>query len=257
MKRFGLVGKKISYSLSPLIHNAHFESLGINAYYELIDIDVLSKHLDVLRTYDGFNITVPYKESFLTYLDELSDEVKVIEAVNCVVVVNGKFKGYNTDIYGIYKTLSQHNLQLGRKKVLIIGAGGAGKAVYYVLKNNTSHDIYVTNRTSAKATELTKQVVDFTEFSKFSDEFDIIINCVTPEVPIDLTNIKPNTTIIDINYQKHNINIPTSIRDQVKIIDGYAMLIYQAARSFELWFNLAPNVDAMYLALERRSKNAY
>jgi len=256
MKRFGLIGKHISYSLSPLIHNAHFESLGINAHYDLIDIDDLA-HFELLKGYTGFNITVPYKEAFLPLLDEMSEDVKTIGAVNCVVVVNDKFRGYNTDSYGIYQTLKKYQLDLNKKKVLIIGCGGAGKAVYYTLQKYTEHEVYITNRTTSKALQLTKQVIPFTDLANYSGEFDLIINCVTPDVAIELPKIKPQATIIDINYQKHSIFIPPHMKKHTYFIDGTDMLIYQAAKSFELWFNIAPNVDVMYKELERSSKNAH
>ena len=103
-----------------------------------------------LTEYSGFNVTIPYKEKIIKYCDVLSDEVKMIGAVNCVKVNDNIFYGFNTDTYGFYMLLKQNNLIKGKKHVLIIGAGGSGKAVFYALAKYTNHKIYLTNRTIAK-----------------------------------------------------------------------------------------------------------
>lgn len=246
--RFCLVGKEIAYSLSPIIHNHHFKKLGIHADYEIFDVDNINRN--VLMGYNGFNVTIPYKEKIIKYCDVLSEEAQIIQAVNCIKVCDNKFYGFNTDIYGFYMLLKRSNLLEGSKKVLIIGAGGAGKAVYYTFKKYTNHEIFVTNRTLLKAKKLTENIILFEEVQDFLKDFDIVVNS-TNVCPIEIKDIKKDAHFIDINYLSNSLFLERAKKLNAKTINGLDMLIYQAVKSFEIWFNKKANDKLMYEALER------
>ncbi len=245
MNKYAVVGKNINYSLSPLIHNHHFKCLNLNATYELFNIDTLDNSMAKLRKLSGFNVTVPYKIDIFEKCDEISEEVKEIKAVNCVKVVNGKFYGFNTDVYGFFQLLKKNKLIEGNLKVLIIGSGGAAKAVNYCLNNFTNHSIFVTNRTIEKAKQLTTNTILINEV--VLEQFDIIINCTNVGVknyqsPIEINKIKKESVFIDINYQAKSKFLIDAYNLNAKTINGEDMLIYQAAKSFEIWFDKEANI---------------
>lgn len=245
MNRYAVVGKNINYSLSPIIHNFHFERLKINATYELFNIDNLKENIVNLRNLAGFNVTVPYKEMIYKICEDISAEVKEIKAVNCVKVENNKFYGYNTDVYGFYQLLEKNELLERSLKALIIGSGGAAKAVYYCLNKYTNHLIYITNRTIEKARQITANVVLINEVDL--KQFDIVINCTSVGVknfssPIEIKHIKIDSVFIDINYQSKSKFLFDADKLNAKTINGLDMLIYQAAKSFEIWFEKKANV---------------
>jgi shikimate dehydrogenase len=251
--RYGIIGKNIAYSLSPKIHNYHFLALNINAVYEIID-------LTLLKDYSGFNVTIPYKEKIIDYCDELSTEAKEVGAVNCVKVIEGKYFGYNTDTYGFYMLLKKNNLLIDKKKVLIIGAGGAAKAVYYVFNKYTNMQIFVTNRRSEKAYQITKYVILFSDITNILSTFDIVVNCTNVgvqkyESPITIQTIKESSCFIDLNYQKQNAFLDKARTLGAKTINGLEMLIYQAVKSFEIWFNREANIAAIKEILDKEGIN--
>ncbi|MDF2700377.1 MAG: aroE, partial [Haloplasmataceae bacterium] len=157
---YAVIGKNINYSLSPIIHHANFKSLGINASYEIINIDDIDKEIVKLRQLNGFNITIPYKQELIKYCSHISEEAKFVQAVNCVHVINHKFYGYNTDIYGFYQLMKVNHVDPYYKNVLIIGAGGAGRAVFYCLKKYFNYNLTVTNRTINKARKFTNNIIE-------------------------------------------------------------------------------------------------
>ncbi len=254
MKVYGLFGKNIDYSLSPRIHNANFTALGIDAKYELYSTDELDGYQDEFIKLSGFNITIPFKEEMVKYCDYIDQEAKEVGVVNCVKVDNNKLYGYNTDVYGFYKLLEKNNLHKMKSNTLIIGAGGGGRAIFYCLKKYTNHAVSLTNRTKEKALSITDQVIEFNEVSHILKEFDIVVNCTNVGVssyvsPIDIKEIKNNAFYIDINYQRKNKFLDSASRLNAKTINGLDMLIYQAQKSFEIWFNQEACLEAMYQSI--------
>lgn len=137
MRHYGLIGKHLSHSFSANFFRVKFENEGIDADYALIELEDISTIRDVVaqRELSGFNVTIPYKESIIPYLDELTPEAKAVGAVNCVVVRGDKLVGYNTDITGIEASLEWLDME-HITRALILGTGGASKAVQYVFKKN-------------------------------------------------------------------------------------------------------------------------
>lgn len=135
MRHYGLIGKTLSHSFSANFFRVKFENERIDADYTLIEIEDIASIRNVVaqRELSGFNVTIPYKESIIPFLDELSDEAKAVGAVNCVVVRNGRLVGYNTDITGIEASLEWMDVDMNAR-ALILGTGGASKAVQHVCK---------------------------------------------------------------------------------------------------------------------------
>lgn len=135
MRHYGLIGRHLAHSFSANFFRVKFENERIDADYTLIEMEDIASIREVVaeRELSGFNVTIPYKESIIPYLDELSQEAKAVGAVNCVVVRGGRLIGYNTDITGIEASLEWMDVDMNAR-ALVLGTGGASKAVQYVCK---------------------------------------------------------------------------------------------------------------------------
>lgn len=244
-----LLGNPIVHSKSPLMQNAALSYHAIDSVYlalniEREDFDRVAaglKRLDIL----GMNITLPYKKAIMGFVDQLSEEAAEIDAVNTVVIDEGRWIGHNTDWYGVYKTLE--NREVAREhKVLIIGAGGASNGTVYGLKKYGFEDIAITNRTMEKAEAVASimdiETLDFSRLDSALDSYSLIVNSTT--LPFDklLKSIDPDKVYFDLKYYSGSLDIPN-------FIDGSEMLLYQGARSFELWTGKKAPIDIMREAL--------
>jgi shikimate dehydrogenase len=218
------------------MQNEFFNNAGINAVYlafhvkceDLPDVVAGFKKLKELR---GFNVTVPHKVEIMKYLDEVDSVAKKIGAVNTVVIDdNGKWLGYNTDWYGVFKTLEENNVSRNLK-TLIIGAGGAANGVVYGLQEFGISDIAITNRTAEKAEVIAKQfdikTLDFTSYKDKLNEYQLVINTTTIPFGKMVADFKKDVVYFDLKYYLE------STPDFC--IDGKAMLYYQGVKAFELW----------------------
>lgn len=255
----GLIGKPLTHTLSPMIHGYLYWKYKINGGYCCFEVkeDELVSILKKFKKFKfrGFNITLPYKSDILTYLDEVSVEAQCINAVNSVKIDEEKAKGYNTDIYGIEKTFEHFNIDLHNKKILILGAGGSAKALFYFLKNKKlTFDIV--NRTPKKAEkalyELDIQncnIYDLLLLQKLN-YYDIVINTTSVGINggnfLDMSKIFCKEFAFDFQY---NINDDTSFikiyKNKVKhSCDGLLMLVYQAIKAFSIFHNKDISVKA-------------
>jgi shikimate dehydrogenase len=218
------------------MQNEFFNNAGINAVYlafhvkgeDLPDVAAGFKKLKELR---GFNVTVPHKVEIMKYLDEVDSVAEKIGAVNTVVIDdNGKWLGYNTDWYGVFKTLEENNVSRNLK-TLIIGAGGAANGVVYGLQEFGISDIAITNRTAEKAEVIAKQfdikTLDFTSYKDKLNEYQLVINTTTIPFGKMVADFKKDAVYFDLKYYLE------STPDFC--IDGKAMLYYQGVKAFELW----------------------
>lgn len=147
--KLGLLGEVLGHSLSPVIHEKLFQKLGISSTYELIEIpkDTLQKDLPaLLASYDGLNVTIPYKVEVIPFLDELSKEAETIGAVNTIARKNGKLLGFNTDYTGFARTLSRIGCDVKGKKAVVLGHGGASRAIIQCLFDKGAGEIHVISR---------------------------------------------------------------------------------------------------------------
>ena len=252
---YGLIGKPIEHSLSPVIHNALFKKYNINAVYLTFEVDDLDSAVKGVKALgiSGLNVTMPYKEQILEFLDELSEEANAIGSVNTVVNREGKLIGYNTDGIGALKALKRFT-EVENKNILVLGAGGAGKAIAYTLSRLAK--VVVLNRTERKAKELEKFGVKGDKLSKESLEHylgwaDIVINATSlgmneDKSPIPKELLRENLVVFDIVYSPLETKLLREAREAGCLtIDGLWMLIYQGAESFRLWTGVKPDVEFM------------
>lgn len=237
MRKFGLVGRNISYSFSQKYFTEKFKKLLLNNHsYEVFDIAEIGEINHVFDTEDlcGFNVTIPYKETIIPHLDELSDEAKNIGAVNTVHLKDGKKTGYNTDAYGFEKTLLVHK-KPHHQSALILGDGGAAKAVRYVLdKHGISHKT-VARKLKLNFDNLTPDLVNnhhliiqTTPVGTFPNT-DACIN-----FPFEALGEKH--LIIDLIYNpEYTTFIKKAAEKGAKCANGYFMLEQQAEKAWEIW----------------------
>jgi shikimate dehydrogenase len=218
----------------------------------------LAEEIGKIRQFSGLNVTTPFKEAILAYCDHLSPEVKAIGACNTLLIKNEQIIAYNTDCDGFYQLLKHNQLiDLPKTtKLLLIGAGGAAKAAYYVL-NKLGYQITVTNRTATKAKQITESTLDFDQVSQQLPAFDLVINTTTVGVnhylsPIVMEKVKENSVFIDLNYQTTLKFLDDSKALGAKTINGLEMLIYQAAKSYEIWFQEPASIEAIEAAIRRK-----
>ena len=233
---YAIIGDPVEHSKSPAMQNEFFNNSGINAVYlafhvkceDLPDVVAGFKKLKELR---GFNVTVPHKVEIMKYLDEIDSVAKKIGAVNTVVIDdNGKWLGYNTDWYGVFKTLEENKVSRD-VKTLIIGAGGAANGVVYGLQEFGISDIAITNRTAEKAEVIAKlfdiKTLDFTSYKDKLNEYQLIINTTTIPFGKMVADFKKDAVYFDLKYYLE------STPDFC--IDGKTMLHYQGVKAFEYW----------------------
>lgn len=237
VKKFGLVGRNISYSFSKKYFTEKFKKLFLkNHSYEVFDLKDIGEISEIIKNENlqGINITIPYKEQIIHYLDELSDEVTEIGAVNTVNIKNGKLTGYNTDTYGFEKTLNLHKKE-HHKSALILGDGGAAKAVKYVLKQKGIPFITVSRKSEINFDNLTdemvsnnKIIVQCTPVGTFPD----IDNCLN----LPFNALTDKHLIIDLIYNpSYTEFIKRASENGAKCVNGYFMLEQQAEKAWEIW----------------------
>ena len=256
---FAVIGYPVSHSLSPVMHNSAFSTIGFNGMYlplELEDIDLAMSGLKSLN-FKGASITIPHKTAVIDFLDDLDDAAARIKAVNTIVNADGRLVGYNTDCTGAMRALSD-KIKINDKAVAIIGAGGAARAIGFGIKTEGGR-VTILNRSEEKGAQLAKELdagfVPLSEVKKLN--CDILINTtpvgMTPHVddmcvPKDV--LDKNMVVMDIVYTPLKTRL---LREAEKIgctsIDGLSMFIYQGAEQFTLWTGLKAPVDIMRLAV--------
>ncbi|NLN51107.1 MAG: shikimate dehydrogenase [Acholeplasmataceae bacterium] len=240
MKNYGLLGRNISHSFSHKLHNLIAFKNNFTINYEILDITekMLPNYLLSLKMgeYAGFNVTTPYKEKVIKYLDGLTPEAKAIGSVNTIVYKENKFIGHNTDYYGFVKLLKNNKIRQKKiKKAYILGTGGAAKTVYYALLENNI-DCVVVSRNKAQKLPF-EEVISYDEFSQIK-EVELLINATPvgsyPKFgsPIKFYN-QTFKIIIDLIYNPLKTEL---MRHSIVSINGLDMLIYQAIEA-QNYFN--------------------
>ena len=254
MKKFCVIGNPIEHSFSPKLHNFWFKKNKIKAVYEkkLLEEKEIPKLIESIRKSEisGVNITVPFKNSVIPFLDSLSFEAKKTNSVNTICTEDDKIIGHNTDIVGFELALRYINYDVKRKKALIIGAGGVSPSIIFALKNMGCENIYLTNRTFAKAEKIKETFNDIT-IQKWGDvpDFDIVINATSvglnkENFDLDLNKFGNNKFFYDVIYNPNETNFLKEAKlNGNKVENGRMMFIYQAHQSFALWNKVLPKID--------------
>lgn len=235
--KLGIIGKNISYSFSKKYFEDKFQRLMLkNHAYGVYDLQDLSGIENILKTPDllGLNVTIPYKEKIIPYLDELSDEAQKTGAVNCILIKNGIKKGFNTDVYGFEKTLLLHRKNI-HHSAIVLGNGGAAKAVQYVLEKHQIPYQTVSRNTDLNYENLNSEIVA---------QHPLIIQCTPvgtfPNVDdclkFPFEGITENHLIIDLIYNPNYTSfIKKAAEKGAKTVNGFYMLEQQAEKNWEIW----------------------
>lgn len=273
---YGIFGHPVKHSFSPAMHNAAFKELGINSVYLAFDIlpEILEYAVGSIRHLGikGINVTIPHKQNIMKYLDEISPEARHAGAVNTVKNTGGYLYGHNTDVGGFLKAL-EADLKLkdftGRS-VLLIGAGGAARAVLSALCISGAKSITIFNRSVDKAAAVSQYFCEqfkniCIEYYKLGDsdklteclgKSDILINSSSAgmlgyeSIDIPIQYLKKNSRVYDLIYNPRETELVKSARlFRHEASNGLSMLLYQGVESFEIWTGEKAPVDSMLKAL--------
>ena len=241
LKKYGLIGYPLSHSFSKGYFTEKFKKEGIkNAAYETYPLEKISDFTTLLQNNPelvGLNVTIPYKEAIIPYLDELSEEAKKIGAVNTIKIINGKKIGYNSDVVGFEKSLIQH-LKPTHNKALVLGTGGAAKAVWFVLKKLNIPYLKVSRTASENIIAYDTISIDLVK------KYPLIINTTPlgmspkleskPDIPYQA--LTKNHFLYDLVYNPQTtLFLEMGQKMGATIQNGLPMLHGQAERSWELW----------------------
>jgi len=265
---YAVIGDPIDHSLSPNIHNAAFRHLKLDHSYIAYKISAgeLAAGIDSLKKIKiaGFNVTIPHKIEIMKFLDDMDTTSKVIGAVNTVSNENGKLKGYNTDMIGFLDPIKKRNLTIKDSQVILLGAGGAARAIITAMVKEKASKITIVNRTMENATKLAEfakkiggnvDIVSLQKANKIIADYKFIINSTSIGMKnepsaLSTENIGKDSIVYDIVYQPINTDLVKKSKENgATIIYGYEMLLSQAARAFEIWHKIEPPYDAMKKAL--------
>ena len=266
----GLIGDPVEHSVSPVMHNAAFSSLGLDYIYLPFRVEKgqLAKAIDGVRALNigGLNVTIPHKVAVIPFLDGLETLAERIGAVNTIVNDNGHLKGYNTDASGFVKALLERGIEPRGKKMVILGAGGASRAISLTLAERDA-DLVILNRQleidwavelassisrflgkEVKALELNEQ-----NLSAVLEDADILVNATSvgmspnsDETPVPAKLLKAGLVVFDIVYNPIKTRLLTEAEVAgAETIDGLDMLVWQGALAFEMWTGVKAPVGVM------------
>lgn len=264
-KTFCIIGDPINHSLSPAIHNAAFNTLGLDCSYIALRVQEgqLKNSIDSLRAIKigGFNVTMPHKVKVLNYVDRCDKTVQLVGAANTVNNEEGKFCAYNTDVAGFIRPLRERKISFNGIEVLILGAGGAARAVVVALSGERGiANINIFNRNTDRSTNLSKlvkelglkaNIVSNDDIQKIASKSELIIN-TTPlgmsneESLIKSASISKDSIVYDIVYKPINTKLIVNAKTAgAQVVYGYEMLLEQATASFKIWLKMDPPIDSM------------
>jgi shikimate dehydrogenase len=259
-KLLGIIGYPIKHSLSPILHTTLAKNYGLNFVYLAFEVPPQKfKYIrECILTLNirGLNVTIPYKEKIMHYLDEIDEKAKEVGAVNTIVNRNNKLFGYNTDIYGFEKSLE--GVSLKGEDVLVLGCGGVSKAIVCGLKDFSIREIFVYDIDENKMSHMKKKfgkIVNCIKSSQIKDVLEkvkLVVNA-TPLgmkegdlLPVEINWIKKEHIVYDVIYNRETELVSYAKKLGCKVIDGKSMFVYQAEQSFFLWTGVRPDTKIMF-----------
>ena len=255
MKKYLVIGNPIDHSLSPKLHNYWIRNNNIDAIYEKKKLNENELKNIILEMKEkkicGINVTVPFKNSIIPHLDQLSSQARNTQSVNTIYQENKKIIGHNTDIDGFELSIKKTTFDVTNKKIFIIGAGGVVPSIIFALNRMKVSEIILSNRTKNKAENLKKlfkniNIVDWGEIPNF----DMIINATSiglkknDELKLDFSKIGKNKFFYDIIYNPIETNflkIGKKLGNETE--NGKMMFIYQALAAFKIWHDISPKIN--------------
>ncbi len=264
----GVIADPIGHTVSPAMHNAAFEQAGIDYLYVPFQVkkEELGKAITGMRALNirGLNVTIPHKIAVIPFLDELDDLAQRIGAVNTIVNDDGVLRGYNTDATGFLRALRERGVEPREKEVVILGAGGASRAISLILAERGSN-LVIVNRTWNKVKEQADRIsqicqrevqalkLDRENLAKALNKADILVNTTSvgmspdiEETPVTANLIKPPVIVVDIVYNPIKTRLLREAEAAgAETISGIDMLVWQGALAFEKWTGLKAPVKVM------------
>lgn len=241
--KYGLIGEHLGHSFSKQIQTRIAEIENVKDYdYQLVELDKEEfKEFMEKKDFKGINVTIPYKKDVIPYLDEMDESAKAIGAVNTIINVDGKLKGYNTDFGGFLYMVKAHNVHMEGKKVLIIGNGGACAAVKAVCKHENAKDIVIVSRSANRG------AIGYDEMYTSHLDADIVVNTspvgMFPNIanaPIDVSWFHKLECVLDVVYNPILTRLCFEAQEaDIKRVIGLEMLIAQAKYTFEIFKNMS------------------
>jgi len=261
--RAAIIGHPVTHSKSPLIHNHWIAKHGLSGEYGRVDIapENLKEGVQKLvgEGYAGFNVTVPHKQGIFKLCDHVDDTAQKIGAVNTVVIKDGKLHGTNTDAFGFIENVRQSvfGLDLTYAPCIVLGAGGAARAVVYALIEAGAQDIIITNRTMDKAEDIATMNADIIHVAAWEKRNEIlkeagfVVNTTAlgmsgkDALEMDLSELPSTAVVSDIVYAPLETELLKAAKARGnQTVTGIGMLLHQARPAFEQWFGVLPEVDA-------------
>jgi shikimate dehydrogenase len=264
----GVIGDPIEHTLSPAIHNAAFNHLKLDFVFlafrvKAADLENAVRGMRGLGI-NGLNVTMPHKSTVISFLDEVDSTVKFLGSANTILNKNGKLSGFNTDGVGALKAIRENGTEVSEKKVLLLGAGGAAKAIAFALAEKAG-ELAILNRAAEKAVVLAdalnrvfgKKIVGNalspSAVQKNLQDADILVNATSigmhPSINQSLVApqwLRSDLTVMDIVYNPVETKLARDAKAAgAKVISGVEMLIYQGAASFEIWSGCSAPIEVM------------
>ena len=269
-----LIGDPVEHSLSPIMHNTAFHHLGLNYVYLCLKVKAanLRTAVEGIRSLGlvGVNVTIPHKVTVMKYLSEIDPTAKDIGAVNTVVNRDGVLKGYNTDGWGSLNALEEAGVAFRGKKVVLLGAGGAARALSFCIAP-LADVLVILNRTEEKAVDLASSLrrrfgkkirggpLHREVLAKEVDGADLLINSTSvgmyprrEECLVEGNLLNPRMTVFDIVYNPQETRLLREAKSVgATTVGGLDMLVHQGALSFQIWTGETPPIDIMFRAVEK------
>ena len=268
-KKFLIIGDaRVLHTKAPAIFSAIMEKAGVQGSYEpfVVAPGKLGDAIKEIRQMNiaGANVTIPYKESIVPYMDELSEGATIIGSINTIVLAGGKLKGYNTNAIGFMDALKDANLDMTGKSALVFGTGGAARAVVFILNWVRAHPIFITGRNPNKIDAITTKIggeaVSLSGLSERSFPVNLVVNATSVSSPVESSGLAemverlqlPNCEmVIDLNYgRSRNIWEEMAQRRGIPFMDGLSSLANQAKRTFALWTGIQVSHEVVLAAMQ-------
>ena len=263
---YGVIGSPVRHSLSPIIHNGVFRRMGLNAAYLAFEVENLAGALSGIRGLGigGASVTIPYKTRVIPLLDGLEEVAEKIQAVNTIAHQSGKLIGYNTDWVGAVESLKE-KISLKGKKVFLLGAGGAARAIAFGLKAEGA-EVTIFNRSLKKAADLALELrVDYRSLASINQMCgDVLVNATSVGMhphdgasPVAKEVLKEGMVVMDIVYHPLRTRLLRDAEERgCQTIDGLEMLARQGGAQIEIWTGKRPEIKPILEDLRGAIKKA-
>ncbi len=273
-KALGILGNPTSHSFSPIIHNAAFEYMNLNYIYIPLPVEIhkIGEGVEALRTFKflGSNVTTPFKEKVIPYLDEVSELSQKLGAVNTIIHKEGKLTGTTTDGYGFLKSFHEQGFSFTNKSIVLFGNGGAARSLLFTLiMEEKPQQIFMVGRNKEKLQVLADECYAKTNFkvhtllyqdySTIQKEVDILVNTTSlgmesqiDKSPLSSDQMEPHQIAYDIVYNPEETVFLKNARSKgLKTLGGLGMLVYQGIASFKHWIGEPPPAEVYFNALRK------